>query len=132
MSVESWKKEFMPMRARGDLSPLATLKRDKLKWDGLKKENLKKHNVVWDGYSVIGADGLKFTFGGKACCCCKHEKNKNNNGYCPLYSNHCFGMCIEEWCNRVHDSGESMRALMDKRIKALEASKRNGGKKISD
>lgn len=79
MSVETWKKEFYPEKAKSK-SLLVLAKRCLKKWEGLKKQNLKKHKVIPLGHELYfeykNYDKEWFQLGKPSCPFCYMAEEK--------------------------------------------------------
>lgn len=87
MSLETWKKEFYPVEAKG-VSKEDAIEHSLQKWKGLSEKNLKKHGLVQE-LCFIEEEGssLCMELGGESCALCWHDlhnTNKNYCGACPL------------------------------------------------
>lgn len=89
MSLESWKKEFYPVKASIDHTDVEAIKHGILKWTGYRKENLGKHNLIKSGHTILEVDkwtGCRsFNFSSGTCSLCLKYYYENECVECPLF-----------------------------------------------
>ena len=86
MSLESWKKEFYPVKASECCSDTEAIEHGILKWTGYSRENLSKHNMSPSYETIIENDNPANTFSFTAfncSLCLKYSKNECEE--CPLF-----------------------------------------------
>lgn len=121
MSIETWKKEFYPVRATSRMSKKAAIEHSIKKWEGLLPENLKKHEVVIDVCGDVHDDEINFEICDESCALCQkyvHERCIK----CPLYEKLGFGCgkgAIEDGDGWVYYMEEGDPELMLKNLRSL-------------
>jgi len=100
MSLESWKKEFMPEPARSDCSLEDAIYHAIRKWTGFRRENTHKHDVAPSELPDRGSD---------CCFCLMFHSVYNSCIACPL-NEAVYGGCLgsslksmspyEEWLTK--------------------------------
>ena len=127
MSIESWKKDFLPGNFPRDMSDLEAIDHALLKFAGCSPENLKKHYVKlsYGGLLSLGIahdhDEIEQHLGCSVCGLCKkHLYSKDPDSIeecatCPL------GDCASQWGEfaRIGNT-EPMTKLLNKAKERLE------------
>ena len=89
MSVESWKAEFYPTKAREVKTALEAIEHSLRKWRGAKAEALARHKVAYAGHQVYDQeDNFEFDWGSCALCQVFLLKTRDCKG-CPLLKETC-------------------------------------------
>lgn len=77
MSLQTWKDEFYPVRAR-EVDAKDAVEHSLTKWRGLRQENLERHQVCISGLAVAEVGGsTHFTLSASTCALCEHYYNPN-------------------------------------------------------
>lgn len=103
MSLQTWIKEFCPIRVQATLrwSDEQRIIRDLLKWEGLREPALAKHRVTIEGRRVVSAadKGLAFDVAKECGLCAKYGAHRRGLGChrCPLAT-----LRREDKCDQVH------------------------------
>lgn len=84
MSIESWLKEFYPLKA-SEVPEGAALLHSLKKWTGFREKSLRRHRVTLFGETLEDTKGHCFTISGDTCSLCVHYQKDSLCFGCPLY-----------------------------------------------
>lgn len=72
MSLNTWKKEFYPVKASSKEALKNPIEHSIRKWKGLRPENIKKHHLqITDKKHLIDSKKVKLFIDESSCACCK-------------------------------------------------------------